>query len=119
MNTTTVDLEELRRLSNGDEKFFSEMLSIFINTTQQEMSAMAEAVKEKDWKKITDSAHKIVPPCRHVGAIALHDLLKTIEKKSREQSDFEACKELIKEASVEADKVIAEIEKVLAESKTS
>lgn len=119
MNTTTVDLEELRRLSNGDEKFFNEMLSIFINTTRQEMSVMSEGVKEKNWKKITDSAHKIVPPCRHVGAIALHDLLKAIEKKSRGQSDFESCKKLAKEAETEADKVIAEIEKILAESKTN
>jgi HPt (histidine-containing phosphotransfer) domain-containing protein len=117
MKTETIDLEELKRLSNGDEKFFHEMLSIFINTTRQEMSAMSEGLAKKDWKRVSDGAHKIVPPCRHVGAMKLHDLLKNIERKARDEKETEKIEGLINEAKEEAEKVIAELEKVLAEQK--
>ena len=114
MNTETIDLEELKRLSNGDDKFFHEMLSIFINTTRSEMTLMQEGMEKKDWKRVSDSAHKIIPPCRHVGAMHLHDLLKKVEKKARDQ-DVEDIGKIINEATAEADKVIVELEKVLAE----
>jgi hypothetical protein len=47
----------------------------------------------------------------------LHDILKNIERNARDGADAENLKKLINEAREESEKVIADLEKVLAETK--
>jgi signal transduction histidine kinase/CheY-like chemotaxis protein/HPt (histidine-containing phosphotransfer) domain-containing protein len=108
-----IDLNDLKQLSNGDTAFVNEMLTIFIKTTTQEIDLMNEGLKQENWKRISDSAHKIVPPCRHVGAMKLHDTLKLIEKRAHDLVELDSLPELVNEATRESEVVIKELEAIL------
>lgn len=105
-------LEELRQLSNGDEAFVKEMINVFIKTTSTGMKEIEKALSEKNYTSVAESAHKISPPCRHMGAIELLGALSTIMDLARknETKDLEA---LVAKARTETDKVINELNKEL------
>jgi HPt (histidine-containing phosphotransfer) domain-containing protein len=87
------------------------MLVSFINTTKKGLNDMQEAVISGQWESVADLAHKMLPPCRHIGATDLCNLLKKIEESIQNNVDpgsveiltresfreFEAVSELIEE----------------------
>jgi signal transduction histidine kinase/CheY-like chemotaxis protein/HPt (histidine-containing phosphotransfer) domain-containing protein/CHASE3 domain sensor protein len=85
-----INLGSLRHISGGDDQFVKQMLDSFIQTTQSGLDKMMEAVVAERWEEVSELAHKMVPPCRHIGATALHDLfgkiMDTISKKADKQS---------------------------------
>ena len=73
------NLDELIRITNGDEKFISEMIDVFIKTTEEGMTEIENAIRENNYKAVSVIAHKIAPPCRHMGAELLLNYIKTME----------------------------------------
>ena len=84
-NDEKLDLQNLYHLSGGDEKFVKQMLFSFIETTEKGLNELKEAVAKQQWESAADIAHKIQPPCRHIGAMDLYKLLNKIEKTIRNQ----------------------------------
>jgi signal transduction histidine kinase/FixJ family two-component response regulator/HPt (histidine-containing phosphotransfer) domain-containing protein len=95
--TGPVDLANLYRLSGGDEQFVKEMLVTFINSTEKGLEEMIENSKTGETEKIADVAHKLLPPCRHLGAGDLTAILTEIEKRGREGDDTGQIERLIGE----------------------
>jgi signal transduction histidine kinase/CheY-like chemotaxis protein/HPt (histidine-containing phosphotransfer) domain-containing protein len=107
----TINLHNLYHISGGDEQFVKQMLVSFINTTKKGLNDMQEAVISGQWESVADLAHKMLPPCRHIGATDLCNLLKKIEESIQNNVDpgsveiltresfreFEAVSELIEE----------------------
>jgi HPt (histidine-containing phosphotransfer) domain-containing protein len=85
--TDKIDLQNLNHIAGGDEQFVKQMLTSFITTTDRLMKDMQEAVAGQRWESVADISHKILPPCRHIGAMDLYDLLKKIETATR-KNDF-------------------------------
>jgi CheY-like chemotaxis protein len=75
-----INLTSLYHISGGDEQFVKHMLISFISSTQKGLSSMQEAVLSGQWESVADLAHKLLSPCRHIGAMDLYNLLSTIEK---------------------------------------
>ncbi len=73
------DFDELRRLSNGDMKFFSEMLDTYIETARTNMAAMQKALDHGDLTNVGEAAHRMRSSTKHIGAGVLVDLLRKIE----------------------------------------
>ena len=48
---------------------------------------MTEAASREEWDKTADLSHKIQPPCRHIGAARLFDLLYETEQSIRKESN--------------------------------
>lgn len=106
-----INLENLYHIAGGDEKFVKQMLESFITTTEKGLSEIKEAVIGEKWETAADIAHKLMPPCRHIGAITLFNLLHDIESNIRNNiktegvegltgksiSEFETVSTLIKE----------------------
>jgi len=83
-----IDLATLRRTAGGDEQFVKEMLNTFIDGTGRGLDEMTEHLKRGDAGKIADISHKLIPQCRHLGAVELTSLLTEIELAGRSGGDI-------------------------------
>ncbi len=95
--TGYVDLGNLYRLAGGDEQFVKEMLVTFIESNEKGLKEMLENIKTGENEKIADLAHKLLPPCRHLGAGDLTAILTEIEKRGRAGGDTRQVERLIGE----------------------
>jgi signal transduction histidine kinase/CheY-like chemotaxis protein/HPt (histidine-containing phosphotransfer) domain-containing protein len=86
-NPGHIDLRDLRRTAGGDEQFVREMLVTFMEGTGKGLGQMAEHLETGDMPGIADIAHKLIPQCRHLGAVDLTSLLTEVETASKSGSD--------------------------------
>lgn len=75
-----LNFEELSRLSGDDGHFMEEMLRLFIKATSEGVNNLDETYKAQNWKGLSDAAHKMAPPCKHLGVMDLYNNLKILEK---------------------------------------
>ncbi len=73
------NLDDLIRMTNDDKKFISEMIDVFIKTTEEGILEIEKAIEESNYSLVSSIAHKIAPPCRHMGAELLLNRIKEIE----------------------------------------
>lgn len=74
------DLGPLLNSCQGNEKFFKEMVRMFLESTDAGLSGIDEMISQRDWPEAAELAHKISAPCRHVKAENLYNFIKKIEK---------------------------------------
>ncbi len=82
-----IKLHNLYHISGGDEKFVKQMLVSFIDTTRKGLNKMQNAALSGESGSVVELAHKLIPPCRHIGASDLCNLLRKIEKSNRSEWD--------------------------------
>lgn len=92
-----LDLSALKELSNGDEKFYTDMLKTFLDTTSMGVKEMEKLLKEKNYTMIAEHAHKISAPCKHLGTDFLYEHLKILEDNCRNNESLDKVDDLIKE----------------------
>jgi CheY-like chemotaxis protein/HPt (histidine-containing phosphotransfer) domain-containing protein len=109
-----ISLQNLYHISGGDEKFVKQMLLSFIDSTKKGFDEIKANMKSGQSDKIADLAHKMIPPCRHIGALKLSSLLKKIEEIIRNNTDLESLEKLTEESILEFDQVTILIEKHIA-----
>jgi len=88
-------LEELERLSNGDEGFMKEMIQIFIRSSQTGIKNIKFAFKERNWNEVSEAAHKMAAPCKHLMANDLYNNLKVLEKNNGHAMSLKSTQKLI------------------------
>ena len=103
-------LEALKTLVNGDEKFFHEMVSVFVSSTHEGFVQMNQACETGGWTRVADAAHKLISPCIHFEANHLVFLLRQIEHNIRVQNLTEPIPGLLKQAEAEANDIIRHID---------
>ena len=108
VSETKIDLQNLYHISGGDEQFVKQMLVSFIETTEKGLTDMQEAVISGQWESVADLAHKILPPCRHIGAIDLYNLLNEIEKGIR-NNDITESLEVLAGKSIREFETVSEL----------
>ncbi|MBN3036090.1 MAG: response regulator [Bacteroidales bacterium] len=96
--TEKIDLRGLYHIADGDEPFVKQMLLTFIETTDKGLKAIREAVTLHQWESAADEAHKTVPPCRHIGATDLVNILLEMEDQIRKKADAGVLDALVKDA---------------------
>jgi len=96
-----LDLHNLYHLSGGDEEFVKQMLFSFITTTEKGLNELKEAVTKQQLESAADISHKIQPPCRHIGAMDLYNLLNKIERTIRNHDSTGSFETLADNAQVE------------------
>ena len=100
-----INLNNLYHIAGDDEKFVRQMLLSFNNTTRKGLEEMKEAVISAQWESLADLSHKMMSPCKHIGAIVLYELLGKIEKCIRNNSDTGSVQTLISESLREFESV--------------
>jgi HPt (histidine-containing phosphotransfer) domain-containing protein len=78
-NHPGVNIDELHRISNGNNGFYLELIQIFINTTEKGLSKIREAFVVQDYETISNMAHKMASPVNHLQAKLLYQKLKELE----------------------------------------
>jgi signal transduction histidine kinase/CheY-like chemotaxis protein/HPt (histidine-containing phosphotransfer) domain-containing protein len=99
------DLQSLYLISGGDETFTREMVAIFISSTGKGLDEMHNEILSGNWNGVADIAHKISPPCRHIGASFLNNLLKRIEDGIKNKADTRIVETLYMDSMREFEKV--------------
>lgn len=107
------DLHSLYLISGGDETFTREMVTTFLSTTRKGLEEMHQDILSGKWTRVADLAHKLSPPCRHVGASFLNALLKQIEESIKNKSDTRIVETLYMDSMREFEKVKANLKSQL------
>lgn len=102
-----IDLQNLYHLAGGDEDFVLQMLQTFIGSTSAGLDEMKAAMQAGERRRVADIAHKLMPPCRHLGAVNLHNLLREIEKNCTGSGNEDKLEELIDKTAREYNEVSA------------
>jgi signal transduction histidine kinase/FixJ family two-component response regulator/HPt (histidine-containing phosphotransfer) domain-containing protein len=100
-----INLKNLYHISGGDEKFVKQMLISFIESTRNGFNEMEEALNSHNSYLISELAHKMLPPGRHIGATELCNSLKKIEENIKNKMEPESLRSLIQESVQEFDAV--------------
>ena len=90
LSTDKINLHNLYHISGGDEQFVKQMLASFIYTTKKGLVGLHEAVLLSQWETVASLAHKLLAPCRHIGAMDLCNILGMIEKGIKKDINVEA-----------------------------
>jgi len=96
-----ISLENLYHISGGDEKFVKQMIVSFTDTTKDGLQEMNEAVFSQQWEKVANLAHKLLPPCRHIGATELCTVLRQIEESVQKEVDSDLIEKLSEKSLLE------------------
>ncbi|MFO7621541.1 MAG: hypothetical protein R6W81_09800, partial [Bacteroidales bacterium] len=94
----TLNLDNLYHISGGDKQFVRQMLVTFIDTTDRGLREMHEAGMSGEWESVGEISHRLLPPCRHIGADELSRLLAGIGESIRNKADTGKTEGLVKES---------------------
>lgn len=106
----SMNFGHLQSVSSGDSAFYLEMLQTFVSTTTEGLEKMQTKLKSKSWKQISDTAHKISAPCKHLEAESLYRILKEIEFVAQQDPNEEELSALIDRATTVGNEVLAEVQ---------
>ncbi|MFT3935410.1 MAG: ATP-binding protein [Chitinophagaceae bacterium] len=99
------DLELLHKLSHGDEKFVTKVISLFIKTAPVSLSEMKKALHCKDFAKIKSVAHSMKPSIDSLGIASMKTKIREIESFPFTETPTENLHKLIEES----DEIIASV----------
>ena len=108
-----IDPEELTKLGYGDQEFLKEMILLFIKTAEEGLSGLREAIGEEDTDMVSDNAHKMAAPAKHINAVDLYKKLKKLEYLSHRANDLRLISDLFDDVNEEAGRVIEFLKKFL------
>ena len=113
-----IDISELRRLAGNDEKFLSEMILLFIKSTQAGIKGIENAIKSENWIEVFENAHKMAAPVKHIGARHLYENIKLLEKTSKQSTAASSISPLFQEIKKEIEELNATLIAYLDKPKT-
>jgi CheY-like chemotaxis protein len=73
------DLEDLRKLSRGDEVFITKIISMFIKTAPASLTEMKKALDRNDFEKVKSVAHGLKPTIDTLGIASMKTRIREIE----------------------------------------
>lgn len=73
------DLNYLRTMSGGDDKFISEMIDLFREQIEEYKNRMPELLRQKDYENLSRMAHKAKSSVAVMGMKEVADQLKELE----------------------------------------
>ncbi len=114
----SVDISELRRLAGYDETFLNEMIQLFIKSMETGISGIEEALKKGEKNGISENAHKMAAPIKHIGAGHLYENIKLLEKLSKQEVEIETIEPVFQEIKNEIEEINKTLKLHLSELKT-
>ncbi len=108
-----IDPAELEKLGYGDQEFLKEMILLFIKTAEEGLSGIKEALDEDDPDTVSETAHKMAAPAKHINAVDLYKKLKKLEYLSHRANNFRIISGLFADVYEEAGRVIEFLRKFL------
>jgi signal transduction histidine kinase/DNA-binding NarL/FixJ family response regulator len=85
-----INMAELLRLANGDKKFLREMILLFIKSSESGIENIEKAIRDENLTSVSENAHKMAAPGKHIGAANLYGNIKKLEKMAQENAETES-----------------------------
>ncbi len=92
MDKPIIDLSYLEKISGNDPIFIEEMVRSFINESPKDLRNMERAHAQKEWKSISELAHKMKPSLTFMGMNQTMELLNELRDAAREQDEDQTLK---------------------------
>lgn len=115
----SLDLDNLFEMGNNDIDFVQNMLILFKTNFVQNLNEMKESASRKDWKNTSMKAHKMIPPCRHLGLSDIANLLKSIERIEENELEVTEVNDYVQEVNKRGADIIQIIDTELERLKVS
>ncbi|MEQ9307804.1 MAG: ATP-binding protein, partial [Marinoscillum sp.] len=109
--SSQIDLSSLEQM--GDRAFVNDMVETFISSADQGWKEIEENLKSGNLPVVSNAAHKIVAPARHLKASKLVELLKKIELKAEQNEPI--AQDLVDETRQQLDLTIGQLHSYLQE----
>lgn len=116
--TQPVNIAELRRLAGNDEKFLNEMIQLFIKSMETGISGIETAIKNENTNGVSENAHKMAAPVKHIGATHLYENIKRLEKLAKQSAEMEKLKPVYQEIKTEIEEINKTLKLHLDNNKT-
>lgn len=114
------DLTYMRELAKGSDAFMAQILNVFIEQTPLSIEQMEKAVKDREWKLLSQTVHKIKPSIIFTGLTAITDDIPLLEEYAANESNIDEIPALVDkiktvcmEAIVELKEDLKKLEKVI------
>jgi HPt (histidine-containing phosphotransfer) domain-containing protein len=82
-NNEPLDLSYLKDMCGDSTEFIIEMIDLFKVQTPLYMAELEQAVANKDWAKVSASAHKMKPTFVYVGREDAKEFMQSIEDNAK------------------------------------
>jgi len=94
-NSTSPDLTYLKEMAEGDEVFFNEIITHFLENGPKLLNSLRESVLSEDYEKVRFIAHKLLPQLTFVGILAAVDDVRKIEDECNLMDDLSVVTERV------------------------
>ena len=88
--TTKIDLSYLEDIAGGSNEFIIEMIDMFLEQTPRYCTEIKQAIVDKDWKKVSDLAHKVKPTLAFMGSNSAKETMASIETDARNLANLDS-----------------------------
>lgn len=93
------NLNELLKITKNNREFTLLMLNTFVENSENELKNVKSLLDQKDYEKIGDVAHKLIPSVEQLGITKAAELLKLVEEryliKKDRQHDYELIRQTV------------------------
>jgi PAS domain S-box-containing protein len=107
-----INLDYLKQLSAGNQKFYNEMIETFLNMTPQALDQMNQCFQKKEWEMLRSIAHRIKPSYGYVGLKDVQNTLTQIEKWN-DKGDTDTVGELLQTVKNSTDSAFGQLRQAL------
>ena len=105
-----IDPTHLDSVTDGDEKFKQELISVFVQQMPTLLVGLEKALQEKDYKQLSAIAHKTKSSVALMGIESLRADMAELEQKAKVGEDEECYKRIVANFIAVSTDVLAEIE---------
>ena len=88
-----VDLSYLEDIAGGSNDFIIEMIDMFLEQTPGYLDVIKTGIVDKNWKTVSEIAHKIKPTLAFMGSDVAREAMANIEMNSRNLIDLDKIEE--------------------------
>jgi PAS domain S-box-containing protein len=103
------DLSDLRKMSNYNDQLVKNMISTFIENSENALQSFEKNLSEENWKEIGETAHKILPSYRHLAIDKVVQKLVDIKNKTLVKPDYESVPNLANECMQEISTIMIQL----------
>lgn len=109
IKTDQVNLEGLRVLTNNNNSFYNELIDTFLQSTENGLNQIKEALKIGNWKQLGELAHQYAAPFKHFEAINCYETLKRLEQLGKDETNLDEIPGLVETLLKQAESVIEQV----------
>lgn len=105
-----IDLTYLKELSNGSNEFITQIISIFMTQTPEELEKMEKSLNAGNWDAVRATAHKIKPSFLFMGIKELESVINSVEDFAAKKTNLDQLPEMITKIKTICEQALVELE---------